>query len=127
MQPRVVREVDHAHAAAAEDPVDAIGADLRAGFEQGRRLEEAVAGVVRLQQREHFVLDVDAVRRVAHQRHARLGLVRPARDRTTRRRAANARSLPSSKLPVTAFGSRASERSQFLLEDRRRARASSGA
>ena len=30
MQPRVVREIHHAHAAAAEDALDAIGADLRA-------------------------------------------------------------------------------------------------
>ena len=58
MQARVVREIDDAHAAAAEDALDAIGADLRAFGQQRRRLEKAVAVVVRLQQREHFVLDV---------------------------------------------------------------------
>ena len=46
MQPRVVREVDDAHAAAAEDPLDSIRADLRCLGEQRRRLEKSVAVVV---------------------------------------------------------------------------------
>ena len=68
MQPRVVGEIHHAHAAAADDALDAVGADLRARGEQRRRLEEAVAVVVRLQEREHFVLDVGGLGRRAHER-----------------------------------------------------------
>ena len=68
VQPRVVRQVDHAHAAAADDPLDAVGADLRAGCEQGRRLEKTFAMVVRLQKREDFVLHVGGFPGRAHQR-----------------------------------------------------------
>ena len=84
MQPRVVREIDHAHAAAAEDALDAIGADLRAFGEQRRRLEKAVAVVVRLQQREHFVLDVG---RLGGRADQRLALGRRRGERAIEQRA----------------------------------------
>ncbi len=58
MQPRVVGQVDDAHAAAAEDAHDPVGADLRARFEMRRRLEEALVVVVRGEQRHDLVLDV---------------------------------------------------------------------
>ncbi len=68
--------------------VDAIGADLGAGVEQRRRFEKTVAVVVRLEQRQHFVLDVGGLGRGAHQRRRARGPAPPAPDRTTRRRAA---------------------------------------
>ena len=68
MQPRVVREIHHAHAAAADNALDAIGADLGARLEQRRRFEKAVAVVVRFEQRQHFILDVRGLGRRAHQR-----------------------------------------------------------
>jgi len=46
VQARVVGKIDHAHAAAAEDAIDAIGADFGARFEQRRRLEEPFALLV---------------------------------------------------------------------------------